>query len=103
MAATASGRCNRCRRVSRFECTGKFRVNASRNLIDVWLLFRCLRCQTVVKVPIVERTSVLRIPRKDLEAYLDNDASTASRLEADIALLRKAGLRRPSDGPQRLT
>ena len=100
MAATAYGRCNRCRRVCRFECTGKFRVNASRNLIDVWLLFRCLRCRAVVKVPIVERISVLRIPRQDLEAYRDNDASMASRLQADVAVLRKVGLRRPSDGAQ---
>ncbi len=92
MAANAFGRCRRCRRVRQFVCTERFRVNASKKVIDVWLLFRCWRCGALVKVPVLERVHVSRIARADLEAYRDNDSGMASRVQHDVALLSKVGL-----------
>src|SRR5713226_1254342 len=92
MTATAFGRCRRCRRVERFVCTGKFRVNASRSLIDVWLLFRCWRCGTGVRVPMVERVPMSRIRSQDLNAFRENDSVTTADLQGNVALLRQAGL-----------
>jgi hypothetical protein len=55
--------------------TGRFRVNANANLIDVWLLLRCRRCGAVTKVPILERVPVRSIPPDRLDGFTRNDAA----------------------------
>ena len=92
MAASAFGRCVRCRRRSGFVCTNRFRVNANQRVIDVWLLFSCERCGSRTRIPILERVPVSKISRQDLGAFHRNDAQMATRLGRDVALLGRAGL-----------
>ncbi len=38
-----------------FACTGKFRVNAQKRRLDVWLLFRCPTCRAVWRGSVLRR------------------------------------------------
>lgn len=37
--------CGGCRRKTEFVNTGRFRVNANGNRLDVWLIYQCERCK----------------------------------------------------------
>lgn len=62
--------------------SGKFRVNASGKLLDVWLLIRCVRCGHTAKVTVLERANVRAIDPEKLRGYNDNDLD----LVADVLL-----------------
>lgn len=41
-----SKHCKKCGEKSRFSCSEKFRVNARRRSLDIWLIYNCLNCDT---------------------------------------------------------
>ena len=83
--------CPRCHGPQRFECTGRFRVNANRRLIDVWLLFDCARCGATARLPVVERVPFSRLSRSRLRAFQADDPELARAIAGDRALLARAG------------
>ena len=83
--------CPSCRRKERFASSDRFRANTNAKLVDIWLIYRCLRCEATKNITVVERTPVHRVARPLLDAAIDNDAATARRLARDIGLLRRAG------------
>lgn len=84
--------CRSCGADRRFACRERFRVNASGKLVDIWLLYRCVRCDVTRNVTLVERTPVRRVRRDLLDAAYDNDAAVARRVARDAPLLRRAGV-----------
>lgn len=97
--------CPHCRCPRRFRCAYKFRVNANRKLIDVWLLFDCCHCGGTAKMAVIERSPVSRIEPSLLQAFEANDPHQALALACDPALLKRAGFsvepHRPViDGPR---
>ena len=97
--------CPRCRASQCFRCAHKFRVNANRKFIDVWLLFDCSRCGNTAKLPVVQRLPVSRIGRSRLRAFERNDRHQAMAIARDRRLLKRAGFsvepQRPViEGPQ---
>jgi len=66
---TLPAHCARCASPRRFVCTERFRVNANGGRLDVWLLYRCPVCETVLKQRVLRRAGVPEIPRADLEGY----------------------------------
>lgn len=91
--------CRRCGGRRCFRCTYRFRVNANRNLVDVWLLFNCVRCDQTAKLPVVERVPASRIGRDNLRAFEANDRQRAIAAARDLALLRRAGFSVESQRP----
>jgi hypothetical protein len=85
--------CPTCRRTERFACSDRFRANANGKLVDIWLIYRCRRCDQTKNITVVERRPVAKVPRPLLEAAMDNDAATARRLARDVGLLKRAGAR----------
>jgi len=83
--------CSRCNGRRCFRCTYKFRVNANRKLVDVWLLFNCIRCDQTARLPVIERVPASRIGRTSLRAFEDNDRQHAVAAASDRTLLRRAG------------
>lgn len=39
-------KCPKCGEKTNYISTGKFRVNANKNNIDVWLIYQCEKCKT---------------------------------------------------------
>jgi hypothetical protein len=85
--------CPTCRRTERFACSQRFRANANGKLVDIWLIYRCERCDQTKNITVVERRPVAKVPRPLLDAAMDNDPATARRLSRDVALLKRAGAR----------
>lgn len=88
---TITWRCPTCHRPETFACSERFRANSNGKLVDIWLIYRCVRCETTKNITVLERTPVRRVPPGLLGAAQDNDGATARRLARDVDLLRRAG------------
>ena len=69
--------------------SGRFRVNANGNSVDVWLIYRCKKCKHSWNLTIYERTRPGRIPTDLFEAFQANDEETAVEYGKDIDFLKK--------------
>ncbi|KOX25541.1 hypothetical protein ADK67_17000 [Saccharothrix sp. NRRL B-16348] len=84
--------CVTCRS-TRHHATGKFRVNASGKLLDVWLLIGCAKCGRTSKVPVHERVHVQSLAHERLLGFERNDPALVRQLVVDAAFAGKAGHR----------
>ncbi|MBB5960413.1 hypothetical protein FHS29_007037 [Saccharothrix tamanrassetensis] len=84
--------CVSCRS-TRHRPTGKFRVNASGKLLDVWMLICCELCGRTSKTPVHERIRVQALEHDRLLMFENNDPAMVRRLVMDPALARKAAYR----------
>ena len=82
--------CVSCR-TTRHHPTGKFRVNASGKLLDVWMLICCEQCDRTSKIPLYERIHVQALDHERLLRFEANDPATVRQLAMDTALAGKAG------------
>jgi hypothetical protein len=90
-------RCLTCRS-ARYRANGKFRVNANRKLLDVWLLALCVGCGETIKLTVMERVNVRAIDPPTLNRFYDNDVDLAAKLLRDPQLLRRNGVALDWDG-----
>jgi hypothetical protein len=81
--------CSRCSTDRTFACSLKFRTNAQKKRLDVWLIYRCSRCEDTWNLPIFERMSVGEIDAFD--AIARNDAALALRYAFDRTRLLRHG------------
>lgn len=81
--------CAKCGRKTHFINTGKFRVNANGNQLDVWLIYRCEECKHTLNLAIYERQKVSSIPKEEYQRFLDNDEELALRYGREIRLFQK--------------
>lgn len=88
---TITWRCPTCHRPAPFASSDRFRANANGKLVDVWLIYRCVRCDATKNITVVERTPVRRVDPSLLSAAEANDAAVARRLARDVGLLRRNG------------
>lgn len=73
---TLKRKCNRCP-ASRFYCSHKFRMNAQKRNLDVWLIYRCVACDSTFNLTIVSRTKPERLKEDMLLKFSENDENTA--------------------------
>jgi hypothetical protein len=85
---TIRRRCRTCPSTE-YRTRGRFRVNANRKLLDVWLLALCVRCGQTVKLTVLERVPVRAIEPTMLDGFHDNDPALAATLLADPRLARR--------------
>lgn len=82
-------RCGGCGRKQEFVNSGRFRVNANGNRIDVWLIYRCRKCRHPWNLTVLERVAPARVPPELYARFLENDEETAARYGNDIAFLKR--------------
>jgi hypothetical protein len=97
-------RCARCDGTVAFDCAGRFRVNAHRKRLDVWLIYRCSACGSTWNRPVHERRTKAEIGAAALQRMMANNVAEVAvqagdaaalarhcdRVEAPAATLRKA-------------
>lgn len=88
--------CSRCAAARAFACSLKFRTNAQKKRLDVWLIYRCSACADVWNLPIFERAAIGEIAAFDAIAY--NDPALALRYAFDRARLARHGV--PVEPPE---
>lgn len=82
-------RCGGCGKKKEFVNSGRFRVNANGNQVDVWLIYRCIKCKHSWNLTIYERKCPGKIPAEEYQKFLDNDEELASAYGSDLAFLKK--------------
>ncbi|MFI6656491.1 DUF1062 domain-containing protein [Streptomyces sp. NPDC050523] len=87
---------------TRHRPSGKFRVNASGKLLDVWLLLNCAVCDRTSKVPVHERIHVSSLEPARRVAYESNDPAAVGELTMSASLAAKNGYRLDWTGTWRL-
>ena len=75
---TVLRRCPKCGCKTEFYNSGKFRVNANKRLLDVWLIYRCERCDTSWNLTVYERMEAEKIDEKEYRGFLNNDENLAA-------------------------
>jgi hypothetical protein len=81
--------CVGCRSESATAGEGRFRVNANRNLLDVWLLVRCVSCDRTSKLTVHERASARSFNPVELDGYHANDPELVASRLLDPLLARR--------------
>jgi hypothetical protein len=79
--------CASCGTARAFVCSERFRVNAQKKSLDVWLNYRCESCEDLWKFPLLERRSVSELGSA-LENFARHDAATVWKYAFDIPRLR---------------
>jgi hypothetical protein len=81
--------CAHCNATTPFRCSMKFRTNAQKKRIDVWLIYRCETCGGTWNLPIFERVSVGDIAPDEFQAIAHNEPALAARYAVDATRLRQ--------------
>lgn len=81
--------CSRCSADMPFACSLKFRANAQKKRLDVWLIYRCSACEDVWNLSIFERAAVGEIDAFDAIAH--NDPALALHYAFDRTRLMRHG------------
>ena len=69
-------KCSHCES-DRFYCSDKFRMNAQKKNIDVWLIYRCVKCDNTCNITLLSRTKPDLIDKKLFHSFSMNDREAA--------------------------
>lgn len=83
--------CKKCGGKTVFYCSGQFRVNACRRLLDIWLIYKCSDCDTTWNAAVYSRVTPQSLPAGLLDCFHNNDKSVVEKYATDAAFLRKNG------------
>lgn len=84
--------CAGCGKKQSFVNTGRFRLNANGNNLDIWLIYRCSKCSHTLNVPIFERVDRAKIDRDLYKKMLKNDIELAEKYGRNIGFLKSRKL-----------
>ncbi len=87
-APTVSRYCRGCRNKSVFFSSEKFRVNGNQKVLDIWLIYKCQKCDQTWNREILSRMHVNSIDPHLLKSFRDNCKQTAIRYGSDTTSLR---------------
>lgn len=85
-----------------FYCSEKFRINAQKKNVDVWLIYRCVKCDSTYNLTIFSRTRPTAIDSILFNKFQNNDTELAwkyafseemrrkNKVEADLATVAYA-------------
>jgi hypothetical protein len=88
--------CASCATARAFVCSERFRVNAQKKSLDVWLNYRCECCEDVWKLPLFERRSVSELGSA-LDGFARHEPATVWKYAFDISRLRPHVIRIDTD------
>lgn len=86
-------KCSHCSS-TRFYCSDKFRMNAQKRNLDVWLIYRCVQCDNTCNLTILSRSKPELIDKSLFHSFSMNDRATAWHYAFSAELERKNNLKR---------
>jgi hypothetical protein len=81
-------KCNHCNS-DRFYCSEKFRMNAQKKNIDIWLIYRCIKCDSTYNLTIFSRTKPELINKDLFNKFLENNKELAWKYAFSLEASRK--------------
>lgn len=88
-AYTILRNCSVCGCRSDFVSSECFRVNANGSLIDVWLIYHCIKCKHTYNLAIYERFRAADLSPEEFAKFINNDKEQAMRYGTDKSLFAK--------------
>ncbi|MFR0828952.1 DUF1062 domain-containing protein [Bacteroides intestinalis] len=85
-------KCSHCDS-DRFYCSDKFRMNAQKKNIDVWLIYRCVKCDNTCNLTLLSRSKPDLIDKTLFHSFSMNDKNTAWKYAFSTEMERKNNLR----------
>lgn len=83
--------CKKCGKKSEYICSGEFRVNAQQKALDIWLIYKCIHCNTTWNSTIYSRVSPQKLGITLLEQFHSNEKNLAMQYAMDFSLLQRNG------------
>ena len=83
--------CNKCGTKKEFYCSEKFRMNGRHTKIDIWLIYKCTKCDTTWKLTIKKGIKPHDISAEMFYLFTINDKDLAWRYAFDRSLLKQNG------------
>lgn len=83
--------CKHCGVQREFLCSGRFRINAQRRSLDIWLIYKCADCDTTWNATVCSRISPQSLPPGRLTRFCENDSDLALEYAMDASFLRQNG------------
>lgn len=90
-APTVVRYCKKCGTKIEFTSSGLFRVNAQQKSLDVWLIYKCSKCESTWNLTVLSRVNPRSIPTETLNGFHCNSPTLAKRYASDIALIKHNG------------
>ena len=84
--------CKKCGKKSVFICSGQFRVNAQRRCLDIWLIYKCLSCDTTWNATIYSRVSPQSLPTDLLDDFYKSNEELVEHYAMTGDFLRGNGV-----------
>lgn len=81
--------CPKCGKKTNYINTKKFRVNANKSNLDIWLIYQCNKCRSTYNMTIYERIKPLDISRYEYEKFLSNDEDLAKEYSFNLDFYNK--------------
>ena len=81
--------CPKCNEKASYINTERFRVNANKSNIDVWLIYQCEKCKSTWNMTIYERTKPCDINKYEYEKFLSNDKELARKYAFNLSIYNK--------------
>ncbi|MBG2612522.1 DUF1062 domain-containing protein [Klebsiella oxytoca] len=84
-----SKRCPACHGQQKFTPSGAFRINSQKKQLDVWSIYKCVRCAYTWNISLFSRLPVSKIDPHLYERLMANDKSAAEDYSHDLQVLRR--------------
>ena len=81
--------CSKCNRKMDFYCSEKFRMNGNHTRIEIWLIYKCVKCDTTLKLTIDKGIRPHDIPSSLFNQFTHNDVKLAWKYAFDRNFLKQ--------------
>ncbi|MDU5110841.1 MAG: DUF1062 domain-containing protein [Clostridium sp.] len=81
--------CPKCNEKTYYINSEKFRVNANKSNLDVWLIYQCENCKSTWNMTIYERINPRDINKDEYKKFLANDKHLAREYAFDLSIYSK--------------
>ncbi|RXM41216.1 hypothetical protein BOQ62_01360 [Chryseobacterium sp. CH21] len=81
-------KCSHCNS-ERFQCSDKFRLNAQKKNIDIWLIYRCVKCNNTYNMTIFSRIRTESISKEIFNKLSENNTGIAWEYAFSQEVMRK--------------
>jgi len=81
--------CSKCNKKMNFYCSEKFRLNGNHTRIDIWLIYKCTKCDTTWKLTIKKGIKPHDLSRDIFDKFTNNDTELAWKYAFDRNFLKQ--------------
>jgi len=83
--------CSKCNKKMNFYCSEKFRINSNQQRADIWIIYKCSKCDTTWKLSLMRGVKPSELSPDLFDKFTNNDKDLAKKYVFDRQLLKQSG------------